>query len=61
MDAYIYELDGWMMAWYKEAVGMEYINSPFLPDCERMDQLSYYFRAGFSPAEAVQACFGAKH
>jgi hypothetical protein len=61
MNAHIYELEAWTRAWYEEAIRMKYIQPPFSPDCTRMGQLRYYFRAGFSPAEAVQASFGTKH
>ncbi len=43
------------------AIRMKYIQPPFMPDCARMDRLRYFFRAGFSPDEAVQACFGTRH
>jgi hypothetical protein len=55
------ELEAWAIAWYEEAVEAEFIGASYHPDTATVGRLRDYFKAGLSPAEAAQACFGGKH
>lgn len=55
------ELELWTCAWYDEAVVANFVRPPYQPDKETISRLQGYYRAGLSPAEAAQVCFGRKH
>jgi hypothetical protein len=57
----LHKIVEWTQAWYEEAVSANFIHHPYQADAEFMTRLHQYFRAGLTPAEAVQACFGVKH
>jgi len=55
------ELVAWTQAWYEEAVAGNFVRHPYEGDSAMLNRLHQYFRAGLTPAEAVQACFSVKH
>ena len=55
------ELTMWSCAWYDQAIAMNFVGPSYHPDIMMIERLRRYFHAGFSPAEAAQACFGGKH
>jgi hypothetical protein len=55
------KLEAWACSWYDEAVEAEFINASYHPDTATLDRLRGYFKAGLSPAEAVDACFRGRH
>jgi hypothetical protein len=55
------ELDAWVCAWYDAAVAENFVRAPYHTDDVIIQRLLAYFRAGLSPAESAEACFGKKH
>jgi hypothetical protein len=55
------ELVEWTQTWYEEAVAGHFVRHPYEADSATLTRLHQYFRAGLTPAEAAQACFGVKH
>ena len=51
----------WTKAWYAEAVASNFISHPYRAEQEVVTRLHQYYRAGLTPAEATEACFGVKH
>ncbi|REG51047.1 hypothetical protein B0G80_7530 [Paraburkholderia sp. BL6669N2] len=58
---YIRALEIWVCVWYEEALDAKFVSAFYRPDVEIVDRLRGYFRAGLSPEDAVQACFGSRH
>ena len=57
----LWKLETWACAWFDEALEAKFISTSYSPDAATLDLLRGYFRAGLSPAEAAQACFGGRH
>lgn len=55
------ELRAWVNAVYENAVGNGFVCVPWHPDDTTVRRLKAYFHSGFSPAEAVCACFSPSH
>ena len=60
-DADFRKIIEWAKAWYEQAVCANLIRYPYYHDCEVVTRLREYYRAGLTPAEAIQACFGVSH
>ncbi|RZF23819.1 hypothetical protein EVC45_42140 [Paraburkholderia sp. UYCP14C] len=58
---YFRELELWTCAWYEEAIAANHVRPPYHPDATIIERIRGYFRAGLSPAEAADACFGMVH
>ena len=57
----LWKLETWACAWFDEALEAKFNSTSYSPDATTLDLLRGYFRAGLSPAEAAQACFGGRH
>jgi hypothetical protein len=60
-DADFRKIIEWTKAWYEQAVCANFISRLYYPDREVVTRLREYYRAGLTPAEAIQACFGVSH
>ncbi|WP_454862489.1 hypothetical protein [Paraburkholderia fungorum] len=57
-QAMLYE---WSRTAIDEAFAANLVAMPFRPTAAFYDQITGYYRAGLTPAEAVQAAFGVHH
>jgi hypothetical protein len=50
----------WTKAWYEQALAANHVSFPYQADNDVVSRLHQYYRAGLTPMEAIQACFGVK-
>jgi hypothetical protein len=57
----LHKIVEWTKAWYEQAVEANFVSPPYQADQDTLTRLHQYYRAGLTPDEAIQACFGPKH
>ncbi|MEX3960436.1 hypothetical protein [Trinickia sp. EG282A] len=54
----LHKIVEWTSAWYEQARAANFVSYPYQADNAVVARLRQYYRAGLTPAQAVEAYFG---
>jgi hypothetical protein len=54
----LHKIVDWTHAWYEQALAAKLISYPYQADNAVVTRLRQYYRAGLTPAQAIDAYFG---